>query len=127
MDRNSNDRIDADGRPENTDRELNMQPGRLDDIESAEAYATRTGQRDVTGEMPGTDERSGMTDGERLHDREDMSAREGMADTSDGAMERGERQSHTGGGADRVEPGQDIGGGMRARPAGEYDTGNPAV
>lgn len=86
-----------DGRPENTDRELNLQPGRLDDIESAEAYATRTGQSDVTGETP---ERMG--EGERLHDREDMSAHEGMADTSDGAVERGERQAQTGGGADRI-------------------------
>lgn len=97
MDRNRNGRIDVDGHPENTDRELNMQPGRLDDIESPEAYATRTGQRDVTGEMPGS---SRGSEGERLHDREDMSAREGMA-----------------GGADRVTPGEDIGGGMRARPA----------
>jgi hypothetical protein len=127
MDRNRSDGIDVDGRPENTDRELNMQPGRLDDIESAEAYATRTGQRDVTGEMPGARTDSGMSDGERLHDREDMSAREGMGDTSGGSMERGERQSRTGGGADRVEPGQDIGGGMHARPAGEHDTGNPMV
>lgn len=97
MDRDSNDRIDVRGRPENTDRELNMQPGRLDDVESPEAYASRTGQRDVTGQAP---ERMG--EGERLHDREDMSAREGMADLSDGSMERGERQARTGGGADRV-------------------------
>ena len=103
MDRNPNDRIDVDGRPENTDRELNMQPGRLDDLESAAAYATRTGQCDVTGETP---ERMGegarTLDGERLHDRDNMSAREGMADLSDGALERGERQSRTGGGADRA-------------------------
>jgi hypothetical protein len=103
MDRNSDDRISVDGHPENTVRELNMQPGRLDDIESAEAYATRTGQRDVTGEMPeGSGEGARTLEGERLHDREDMSAREGMADTSDGAVERGQRQSGTGGGADRV-------------------------
>lgn len=103
MDRNSNGRIDADGHPENTDRELNLQPGRLDDIESAEAYATRTGQPDVTGETPeGSGEGARTLEGERLHDREDMSASEGMADTSDGAVERGERQAHTGGGADRV-------------------------
>ncbi|WP_420127065.1 hypothetical protein [Longimicrobium sp.] len=115
MDRNANDRIDVDGRPENADRELNMQAGRLDDIESAEAYATRTGQRHVTGDVPqGSGQGAPTLEGERLHDREDMSAREGMADTSDGALERGERQSRTGGGADRVEPGQDIGGGMRA-------------
>jgi hypothetical protein len=102
MDRNPNDGIDVHGRPENTDHELNMQPGRLDDIESPEAYATRTGQRDVTGEIPGSARGSTMTEGERLHDREDMSAREGMASTEDGPMERGERQSHTGGGANRV-------------------------
>jgi hypothetical protein len=103
MDRNSNDRIDVDGRPENTDRELNLQPGRLGDIESAEAYATRTGQRDVTGDRSERAAEGTRTlEGERLHDREDMSAREGMADTGDGALERGERQSRTGGGADRV-------------------------
>jgi hypothetical protein len=103
MDRNSDDRISVDGHPENTVRELNMQLGRLDDIESPEAYATRTGQRDVTGEMPeGSGQGARTLEGERLHDREDMSAREGMADTSDGAVERGERQSGTGGGADRV-------------------------
>lgn len=112
MDQNENDGIDVRGRPENTDRELNMQPGRLDDIESPEAYATRTGQRDVTGEFPEGAAEGGrmlengveggrVTEGERLHDREEMSAREGMADTSDGPMERGERQSHTGGGANR--------------------------
>lgn len=100
MDRNPNGRIDVDGHPESTDRELNMQPGRLDDIESPEAYATRTGQRDVTGDMPGS---SRGSEGERLHDREDMSGREGMA----GA----------GGDADRVTPGEDIGRGIRARPA----------
>lgn len=103
MDRNSDDRMDVQGRPENTDRELNMQPGRLDDIESPEAYATRTGQRDVTGDTPGR-----MGDGERLHDREDMSAREGMADLSDGSLERGERQARTGGGAHRGQPDQDV-------------------
>lgn len=97
MDRDSNDRTDVRGRPENTDRELNMQPGRLDDVESPEAYAMRTGQADVTGETPDS-----MGEGERLHDREDMSAREGMADLSDGSTERGERQARTGGGADRV-------------------------
>lgn len=113
MDRNANDCIDVDGRPENTDRELNLQPGRLDDIESAEAYATRTGQHDVTGDFPegaaeggpmleGMADRGRVLEGERLHDREEMSAHEGMADTSDGPMERGERQSHTGGGASRV-------------------------
>ncbi|HEX6911806.1 MAG TPA: hypothetical protein VF142_15495, partial [Longimicrobium sp.] len=93
MDRNPDDRINVDGHPESTDRELSLQPGRLDDIESAEAYATRMGQRDVTGQMPGG------SGGERLHDREGLSGREGMA------------------GADRVTPGEDIGGGMRARPA----------
>ena len=143
MDRNSNGRIDVDGHPENTDRELNMQPGRLDDIESPEAYATRTSQRDVTGQMPG---RSG--EGERLHDREDMSGREGMAGSGGGnPVERGDRQAQTGGGADRVNPartsatgsvparrtgcrartaavreGEDIGHGIEARPAdGTYN------
>jgi hypothetical protein len=119
MDRNSNDRIDVDGHPENTNRELNMQPGRLDDIESAEAYASRTGQRDVTGDLP---DRAGegrrTLEGERLHDREDMSGREGMAGTGGGnPLERGDRQAQTGGGADRVTPGEDIGAGLHARPA----------
>jgi hypothetical protein len=106
------DGISTDGHPENTSRELNMQPGRLDDIESPEAYATRTGQRDVTGPMPG------RGDGERLHDGEDMTGREGMAGTGGGnPLERGERQAQTGGGADRVTEGEDIGAGQRARPA----------
>lgn len=112
MDRNPNDRIDVDGHPETADRGLNMQPGRLDEIESPEAYATRTGQPDVTGQMPGGSE------GERLHDREDMSGREGMAGAGGGdPMQRGERQAQTGGGAQRVTPGEDIGGGQRAKPA----------
>lgn len=107
------DRISTDGHPENTNRELHMQPGRLDDIESPEAYATRTGQRDVTGQMPGR-----SSEGERLHDREDMSGREGMAGQGGGnPMDRGERQAQTGGGAGRVTEGEDIGGGQRARPA----------
>jgi hypothetical protein len=111
MDRN--DGISTDGHPENTGRELNMQPGRLDGIESAEAYATRTGQGDVTGQMPGRG-----SEGERLHDREDMTGREGMAGDVDGnPVERGERQAQTGGGANRVAEGEDIGGGQRARPA----------
>lgn len=148
MERNSNDRIDVDGHPENANRELNMQPGRLDDIESAEAYATRTGQPDVTGQMPG---RSG--EGERLHDREDMTGREGMAGELGGnPVERGERQARTGGGAGRVDrgddighgiearradglhdadgridPGDEIGSGLRARRADEQDPGNPPV
>jgi hypothetical protein len=111
MDRN--DRISTDGHPENTGRELHMQPGRLDDIESAEAYATRSGQSDVTGQMPGR-----SSEGERLHDREDMTDREGMAGQGGGnPVERGERQAQTGGGAGRVTEGEDIGGGQRARPA----------
>lgn len=111
MDREN--RIDTDGHPENTSRELHMQPGRLDDIESAEAYATRTGQSDVTGQMSGR-----SSEGERLHEREEMSGREGMAGQPGGdPMERGERQAQTGGGAHRVTEGEDIGGGQRARPA----------
>ncbi|HEX6042020.1 hypothetical protein [Longimicrobium sp.] len=112
MDRND-DGIRTDGHPENTGRELHMQPGRLEDIENATAYANRTGQRDVTGEMPGR-----MGEGERLHDREDMSGREGMAGEAAGnPMERGERQAQTGGGAHRVTPGEDIGNGIEAKPA----------
>ncbi|HEY0016980.1 MAG TPA: hypothetical protein VGC13_11700 [Longimicrobium sp.] len=103
MDRNSNDRMNVDGNPDAAGQDrLNMQPGRLDDIESAEAYATRTGQADVTGDMPaGSGEGRRTLEGERLHDREDMSAREGMASTDDSPVERGERQAHTGGGANR--------------------------
>ncbi|HYW13743.1 MAG TPA: hypothetical protein VE871_17405 [Longimicrobium sp.] len=107
------DRINTDGHPENTSRELHMQPGRLDDIESAEAYATRSGQGDATGQAAGR-----SSEGERIHDREDMSARDGMAGQGGGnPVERGERQAQTGGGADRVTPGEDIGGGQHARPA----------
>jgi hypothetical protein len=114
-----NDRIGTDGHPENTGRDLNMQPGRLEDIENATAYANRTGQGDVTGDVP---ERMGegrrTLEGERLHDREDMTAHEGMAgETGGNPVERGERQAQTGGGANRVTPGEDIGNGMRAKPA----------
>lgn len=49
-----------------------------------------------------TDEDGPRTpEGERLHDREDMSATDGMASTDDSPVERGEHQAHTGGGADR--------------------------
>jgi hypothetical protein len=139
MDRN--DRTNVDGHPETAAQDrLNMQPGRLEEIENATAYANRTGQRDVTGE------------GERLHDRENMSAMEGMASGMDNPVERGERQAGTGGGANRVNPGEDIGNGIeakpanglhgadgrvtpgedigngiRARPAGDQDVGNPLV
>ncbi|HEX8390909.1 MAG TPA: hypothetical protein VF665_01025 [Longimicrobium sp.] len=140
MDRN--DRTNVDGHPEVAAQDrLNMQPGRLEDIENATAYANRTGQTDVTG-----------SEGERMHDREDMSGREGMADTSGDPVQRGERQAGTGGGAHRVAPGEDIGNGVRAnpangaadndgritpgedlgngvraRPAGDQDPGNPLV
>jgi hypothetical protein len=114
MDRNSNDRIDVDGHPENTRRELHMQPGRLEDIETPEAYATRTGQRDVTGEMPG---RSGQGGRPR-----DVTAGEDLghglrAQPADGLR-----------GADRrINRGEDIGNGIRARRADEQDPGNPLV
>ena len=139
MDRTSKDRISVDGHPESTDRELNLQPGRLDDIESAEAYATRTGQRDVTGQMPGGRE------GERLHGRvtpdEDLGSgmRARPADGlegADGRIHRGEdvgrgipaRPANGLDGADgRVERGEDIGNGIRARGADEQDPGNPLV
>ena len=148
MDRNQDDRTHVDGHPETAAQDsLNMQPGRLEDIENATAYANRTGQRDVTGEVP---ERMG--EGERLHDRENMSAMEGMASGMDNPVERGARQAGTGGGASRVNPGEDvgngisarpanglqgadgdvtpgedIGNGIRARPAGDQDVGNPLV
>ena len=93
MDRNRNDRMDVDGKPENTDRPLNMQPGSLEDIERAEAYATRTGQEDVTGSLP-----------RRGNGADDLTAREGMA-------------SEPGGGAQGVTEGEDLGRGMRAKPA----------
>lgn len=116
MDRND-DGIRTDGHPENTGRELHMQPGRLEDIENATAYANRTGQHDVTGDVPGR-----MSDGERLHDREDMSGREGMAGQTGGnPVERGDRQAGTGGGAGRVTPGEEIGNGLHARPANGLD------
>lgn len=138
MDRNSNDRINVDGHPENTDRELNLQPGRLDDIESAEAYATRTGQRDVTGQMPG---RGSEGDADRVTPDEDlgrgMRARpaDGL-EGADGRINRGEdighgipaRPANGMEGADgRVERGEDIGNGIRARGADEQDPGNPLV
>jgi hypothetical protein len=143
MDRNPNDRTSVEGHPDVAAQDrLNMQPGRLEDIENATAYANRTGQRDVTG----------MGEGERLHDRDNMSAVEGMASGMDNPVERGMRQAGTGGGADlvrpgqdlgngieakpadglqgadgRITPGEDIGNGVRARPAGDQDPGNPLV
>ena len=148
-----NDHIGTDGHPENTGRQLNMQPGGLETVENATAYANRTGQHDVTGEVPGRMGEGRRTpEGERLHDREDMSGREGMAGAADGnPLERGERQAHTGGdgrvtagedighgiranpadgleGADgRIEHGEDIGGGIRARRADEQSTNTPLV
>lgn len=148
MDQNQHRGANVDGNPEVAAQDrLNMQPGRLEDIENATAYANRTGQRDVTADMP---ERMG--EGERLHDREDMSGMEGMASGMDNPVDRGMRQAGTGGGAGRVSPGQDlgngitakpadglhgrdghvtpgedIGNGIRARPAGDQDVGNPLV
>ena len=127
MDRNRNDHMDVDGKPENTDRPLNMQPGSLDEIERAEAYATRTGQRDATGQLP----RRGEGD-------DDLTIREGMAQTGGGAprvtegedLGRGMRAKPADGleGADgRIDRGEDIGKGIRARPAGETSPGNPLV
>jgi hypothetical protein len=111
MDRNQDDRTNVDGHPEVAAQDrLNMQPGRLEDIENATAYANRTGQRDVTGELP-------EAMGERLHDRENMSAMEGMASGMDNPVERGTHQAGTGGGANRVNPGEDIGNGIKAKPA----------
>ncbi|MBB4638672.1 hypothetical protein [Longimicrobium terrae] len=108
----NNDRTNVDGHPEVAAQDrLNMQPGRLEDIENASAYANRIGQTDVTGERPASSQ------GEQMHDRDDMSAREGMADLTGNPVERGERQAGTGGGADRVTPGEDIGSGIRAKPA----------
>lgn len=118
MARDRSDRIDVGGNPDAAAEDrLNMQPGRLEDIESAEARATRSGQRDVTGERPAP-----TVEGERLHDREDMSAHEGMADLSDAPMERGERQAHTGGGAHRLDRERDQDRGMQA---GSEDVGEP--
>src|SRR5690349_2432990 len=102
MDRN--DGISTDGHPENTNRELNMQPGRLEDIESPEAYATRTGQRDVTGEMPGRAGGEEMTD--RVTEGEDIGGGQ-RARPADGLH-----------GADgRVREGEDIGHGIEAHAA----------
>ena len=139
MDRNSNDRIDVDGHPENTDRELNMQPGRLEDIESPEAYATRTGQSDVTGERAGQGRDGGgrerMAEGEHLGHRMHARPADGLRD-ADGRINYGEDIGH---GIrarpadgydiadDVVEPGEDIGNGIRARPADEQDSNNPLV
>jgi hypothetical protein len=138
MDRNSNDRIDVDGHPENTSRELNMQPGRLEDIESPEAYATRTGQSDNAGQMPG---RSGEGSAGRVTPGEDIGhgQRARPADGlqgADGRVREGEDIGHgiearpadgTYNADGRVEPGEDIGNGIRARRADEQDPGNPLV
>lgn len=155
MDRNREDGIETQGHPESTRRELNLQPGPLDKIENATAYANRTDQDDVAGQMP-----RGGPDGERLHGREGLTAREGMAggtdairegedlgsgvhakpadglEGADGRIHRGEDVGHgieakpadgLEGADGRIDRGEDIGNGIRARPAGEQDPGNPLV
>lgn len=139
MDRNSNDRIDVDGHPENTNRELNMQPGRLEDIESPEAYATRTGQADVTGQVPGRENMEGSADevtpGEDIGHGLRARPADGLRD-ADGRVNYGEDIGHgiEARPADgyaredgRITPGEDIGHGIRARGADEQDPGNPLV
>ena len=139
MDRNRDDRINVDGHPENTSRELNMQPGRLEDIESPEAYATRTGQHGVTGQVPGRGD--GENTADRLTEGEDIGGgqRARPADGlhgADGRIREGEDIGHgiqarpadgTYNADGRVEPGEDIGNGIRARRADEQDPGNPLV
>jgi hypothetical protein len=137
MDRNPNDRIEVDGHPENTNRELHMQPGRLEDIESPEAYATRTGQSDVTGARAGrrTGGRERMAEGEHIGHRMHARPADGLRD-ADGRINDGEDigdgiRARPADGYDvedgRVEPGEDIGNGIRARRADEQDPGNPLV
>ena len=138
MDRNPNHRIDVDGHPENTNRELNMQPGRLEDIESPEAYATRTGQSDVTGQMPGRSREGGadhVTPGEDIGHGVRALPADGLRG-ADGRIREGEDIGHgiearpvdgTYNADGRVEPGEDIGNGIRARRADEQDPGNPLV
>jgi hypothetical protein len=131
MDRN--DGISTDGHPENTGRQLNMQPGRLDDIESPEAYATRTGQRDITGEIPGGAGR--VTEGEDIGGGQRARPADGLHG-ADGRVREGEDighgiEAHAADGAynadGHVEHGEDIGSGIRARRADEQDPGNPLV
>lgn len=128
MDRDKH--IGTDGHPENTNRELHMQPGRLDDVESAEAYATRTGQHDVTGEVPGhLDEGKDIGGGQRARPADGLHG-------ADGRVREGEDighgiEAHAADGAydadGHVERGDDIGSGIRARRADEQDPGNPLV
>lgn len=135
MDRNR-DGISTDGHPENTGRELHMQPGRLDDIESAEAHATRTGQGDVTGDMPrrggGADR---LTPGENLGGGMRARPADGL-EGADGRIREDEDIGHgirarpadgTYNADGRIERGEDIGNGIRARGADEQDPGNPLV
>lgn len=131
MDR-EDDRIGTDGHPESIRRELRMQPGPLEDIENATAYANRTGQHDVTGDVPCRDETTPGGDvggGMRARPADGLEG-------ADGRIHRGEDIGHgiEARPADgyeredgRVTPGEDIGHGIRARRAGEQDPGNPLV
>ena len=133
MDRDN--RISTDGHPENASRELHMQPGQLEDIETAEAYATRTGQGDVTGQVPGRSGDGSVTPGGDIGGGQHARPASGLQD-ADGRIREGEDighgiQAHAADGAytadGHVERGEDIGGGIRARRADEQDPGNPLV
>jgi hypothetical protein len=112
MDRSQDDRTPVDGNREAAAQgRLNMQPGRLEDIENATAYANRTGQRDVAGHQTGTG--GGAS---RVNPGEDLG--NGMeAKPADGLEGRD----------GRITPGEEIGSGIRARAAGDQDVGNPLV
>lgn len=80
MQHHDRDRTDVDGNPEVADQgRLNLQPGRLEDIEDANAAANRASDRDVTSLRP---ERSSLSEGSDAGtpDREEASgAREERA------------------------------------------------
>jgi hypothetical protein len=138
MDDNANRRIDVDGKPENADRALHMQPGALEDIENATAYANRTGQQDVTGETPrrGAGDRTGhVASGQDLGHGMHATPADGLQG-ADGRIHRGEDvgngiEARPADGYDdadgRITHGEEIGNGIRARRAGEQDPGNPLV
>lgn len=124
MDRDRDERIEEKGKPGVPRHELHMQPGPLDDIETADAYATRTGQHDITSELPRR-----VAEGEELGECL-------CAHPEDGRVHRGEDIGHgiparPAEGAERegeiVTPGEDIGRGIRARRADQQDPGNPLI
>lgn len=130
MKRDRDECIEEKGKPGVPRHELHMQPGPLDEIETADAYATRTGQHDITSERPRR-----VAEGEELGGGVRAHPADGLRG-ADGRIHRGEDIGHgiparPADGYERedgvVTPGDDIGHGIRARRADQPDPGNPLI